>query len=1182
MEPLYVSLARRRLLVLATLGSALSACGDGSAEDGEVVAAAPSTAPPPPPPALAPPTAPPTAGLTVTTVTPAGTGQAPVAFGQVFKRGDVPAGSSLTGVQLNVKSTWPDGSAAIGIVSCLLDGVANAPSGVGLQIGRPASGPALTTADLKSRAVTATIGAGGFGSASWSGADWDAPFSTWVAGPVMSSWIYRKPIGGDAHLVAWLEVRMWVNGAIDVLPWVENGYLLVAGPTSKNAVYTFTLGGKERFSQAIDLPHHTRTPLLSGAITSHWLDAAQDLVLKHDAAYMQATGLVPTYMASVLPTATVVRSLPATFTPLQQGSWPLGMGSGGYHASIGLLPEWDVLYLTSTAAATYKGVVFNAYSAGRYPFHFRDETSTSLPNRPPRVSAHPSLTLMNPSPGWETPPAASGTQPAAWSYSHQPSAGYLAYLVTGRHYFLEELQFAASTNSLAAPWPSREKTKGIYKSTAAGAARSTAWRWRTLAQAVAATPDDDTTFKAEYQTNLKNNIDYYHGRYVAKPNNPLGFITPYSDYNGGQGGLVAAGCTTTTIIAQDGLYGAGYNLTADNQYVGWTLTISGETRTITGFVMAENKLTVSPPFSRAPASGTPYSYADGVYFEATWQQDFVTAAWGYSKDIAIGLDAATRAKLDALFEWKAKSIVGRFGTAAATEFLYRDAAPYSIAIAPSDSPDFDGGSGPWYASFGQVYAATYGGKSPADGKPPPYAALGPRTNGTDLRMWLGAEGYLANALPALAYAVRHGAPGAQVAYQRLTSASNWAEVRRGLDAEPVWAVSPAAQQVAAPTAPMALVQPAWKLGQAAGQWREIPGSSINALAPTHVARTLSGGTAVVGASSRLDAWCGLSIDTRSSKVWAAANGGHGDYYGNEVVRIDLLADAPAWVEWFAGSSGNVVDNVTGPSSDHPELARYRDGLPTSAHSYYGQQFIERHNRALRLGGSMAPYGSGWQDVEAFDVTVAKGVNGWDPLRTYPPVFGSPGWTPSIGFCACKDPATERIYVVQAPALRRFTPSTSGVGGTWDNFGNLPLALNSGALGATAVDTKRNRLLWIHGYGPNNPYTCDLASGAWTSREHPASAAKTALDALSPSLGMVYVPSLDAFLVRANAAGPTVYRIDAETLAVSYLAVSGGDGVPRGAVLTAEEGVYNRWLNVPQLRGVVYFPRANANAWFLQL
>ena len=1181
MKPARISLDRRRIVVLATLGSALTTCGEGSDGGGNAMAATPlpPTATLPPSPSLL--SAPPTEGITVTAITPAVTGPVPVTFGQVFKRGDVPAGCTLAGVQLNVKCAWPDGSASIGIVSCLLSGVAGAMSAVGLQCGTAASGPTLTTAGLRATGIAAAVGAGAFGSASWSGADWESPFRAWVTGPVMSSWIYRKPVGGDAHLVAWLEVRMWSNGAVEVLPWVENGYLLVPGPTSKSATYKFTLGGTDRFSQLIDLPHHTRTPLVSGPVTSHWLGAAQDSVVKHDPRYMQATGLVPAYMASVSPAAAVVKNLPASYTPLQQGNWPAGMGAGGYHASIGLLPEWDVLYLTSNAAATYKGVVFNAYSAGRFPCHYRDETNTQQPNRPPRISLHPNLTLMSPSPGWETPPAGSGTQPAGWGASHQPSPGYMAYLVTGRHYFLEELQFAASTNSLAAPWPSRQSAKGIYKSTAAGAARAVAWRWRTLAQAVAATPDDDTIFKAEYLANLKNNVEYYHARYVAKPNNPLGFITPYSDYNGGQGGLVSSGCTTTTIYAQDGLYGIGYNLTADDQFVGWSLTISGETRTITGFAMAENKLTVSPAFSKAPANGTPYRYADGVYFEATWMQDFVTAAWGYSKDIASGLDAPTRAKLDALFEWKAKSVVGRFGMTGSTEFLYRDAAPYSIAIAPSDAPDFDGGAGPWYSNFGEVYKATYAGKTPGGGKPPPYASPGPKAEGRDLRMWLSPEGYLANALPALAYAVKHGAQGALAAYRRLTAASNWLEFKQGLDAEPVWAVTPG-ELFQSRATPLAFARPAWNRGQAVAEWREVPGSSINALVPANIARTLSGGTAVVGPSSRLDAWCGLSIDTRTSEVWAAANGGHGDYYGNEVVKIDLMSDVPAWIEWFAGSKGNVVDNVTGPSSEHPELARYRDGLPTSAHSYYGQQFLERHNRAIRLGGSMAPYGSGWQDVEAFNVKLAKGVNGWDAPATYPPVFGSPGWTPAIGFCACKDPTTERIYVVQAPSLRRFTPSSAGVGGTWDTLSTLPGALNSGALGGTAIDTKRNRLLWIHGYGPNKPYTCDLTSGAWTAREHPASPAKAAFDTLSQSLGIVYVPHLDAFLVRGNASGPAVYRIDAESFAVSYLRVIGGELLPRGAVLTAEEGVYNRWLSVPRLQGVVYFPRSQANAWFLQL
>ncbi len=627
-----------------------------------------------------------------------------------------------------------------------------------------------------------------------------------------------------------------------------------------------------------------------------------------------------------------------------------------------------------------------------------------------------------------------------------------------------------------------------------------------------------------------------------------------------------------------GLYGAPYNLTADDQYVGWAFTLGSETRTITGYVMATETLTITPPLSAAPAVDALFWVNDGKWFESAWMQDFVTAAWGYAKDIASALDATTRAKLDALFDWKARSVVGRFGSSAGNEFLYRDGAPYTLSIAPSDKPDFDGGKGPWYSNFGQVYEATFAGKTPlaGGGKPPPYTSPGPRVDGP-LRMDLSPEAYLANAMPAIAYAVKHGAAGALAAYQRLTAASNWNEFVRGFDRQPVWAVSPGALPPAVSNA-----LPAWRAGQAVNEWREIPGSAMALSVPSNVARQTNGVKAAVGPVSRLNAWCGLSIDTRSSSVWSLANGGHGDYFGNEVLKIDLMADRPAWVEWFAGSSGDVVDAVT-PGTD-PSHARYKDGLPCSVHSYYGQQFIERHNRAVRLGGSTAPIGSAFENVEAFDVTAVKGTNAWAAAGTYGFCLGglNGGWTPAIAWGACKDPVTENLYVVIAPSVRRFTPSPTSVGGTWSVLGPLPRELNSGGMAATAVDTRRNRLLWIKGYGPNQPYTCDLASGAWTAQTHPPSEAKTALDALKPSLGMVYVPQLDAFLVRANAAGGQVLKIDAGTFVVSWLVSSGGDGVAQAQELSREENIYNRWLYVPALQGVVYFARSENNAWFLRL
>lgn len=371
--------------------------------------------------------------------------------------------------------------------------------------------------------------------------------------------------------------------------------------------------------------------------------------------------------------------------------------------------------------------------------------------------------------------------------------------------------------------------------------------------------------------------------------------------------------------------------------------------------------------------------------------------------------------------------------------------------------------------------------------------------------------------------------------------------------------------------------PAWRIGQELNSWREIAGSAMT-IAPSAEATLLDGTRAIVGPVARMNAWCGLSIDTRSAQVWSVANGGHGDYFGNEVCVLDLMRDRPEWEERFPGSSGNVVDGET-PGAD-PSHAYYRDGLPCSTHSYFGQQFLERQNRALRLGGSTAPIGSAFENVEGFDAGLLTGVNGWDPPGTFGFCLGNQngGWTPAIGWPVCKDPRTEEIYSFATPHMYRFTPSAA-IGGEWARIGSLPDELNSALLGATAIDTLRDRLLWIKGYGSRDRMVFDLRAETWS---YPGDTTLPEFLALTNSPGMIYVPALDRYLVRGHAPGPTVIAIDPETWECSTFPTTGGDGVPRGAVLSGEEGVYTRWLLAPTLGGVVYFPAADANAWFLRL
>lgn len=805
---------RRDILRLSALfvGTAsLTGCGAGSNDPlAEAPALSPAFAVPPPAPA-APAPAP---GTTLAPVSSTGSRQfnllstgtqtAPFCVGFALRKGDIPAGSGIAvsgaTAQATVKNLWPDGSAKFAVIAGTAPLTAGIAAAVSLAAGTNSSGTVLTLADLQAAmAQPVTVGCGSYGSASWSGSDWASSFQDWVSGHLMSSWVYRKAVGSDAHLVAWLEVRLFAGGAVEILPWIENGYLMVPAPTSKSATYTFTMDGTQRFSVAIDLPNHCRTPLVSGSITSHWLGTAFDIIVKHDSDYMQATGLVPAYFARTSATATSVIGVPSTYTPLQRGSFPVGMGAGGYSNSIGLLPEWDAVHLTSDALTTYKGVIFQAYSAGRYGIHYRDETATP-PHQPARVNSYAGLTIKEPSnvsnAGWDTPPITSGTQAPGWAVSHQPSVGYLAYLLTGWRYHMETVQFASSFNSLWEAWPEREGVKGLFKTTTAGATRHVAWCLRTLAQALAITPDTDLVMRIAYANQYEQNVEYYYARYIAQSHNAFGFTTPYSD-SSNVGAIVAAGATTTVIPCKPGgLGGAGFNQTQDGQYVGQTLYMGTEARTVTGYVTATETLTVSTGFTTAPMAGTVIEVRDSICFSAPWMEDFFTAVLGYTKDLSLPISGAYATKLDAFFAWKCNAIVGRLGTVAAEDFLYRDYAPYQLAYAPFDSLNgvpkndsrWNSGTGPWFANWGAIYAATFGGKTPPGGAYPAYASPGPRVDGP-LRPYMNPEFPAAEALPAIAYAVKHGMRGAEAAYQRLVTASNWNEFLAGLDAQPVWAVA---------------------------------------------------------------------------------------------------------------------------------------------------------------------------------------------------------------------------------------------------------------------------------------------------------------------------------------------------------------------------------------------------------
>lgn len=222
--------------------------------------------------------------------------------------------SCIANLRVTLKNICPDGSLKFAVIAATVALTANTHLTALASTGTAAATPASTSSPLHTPDITASVACGACGTSIWTATDWDTPFQAWVSDPQMFSSIYRKTVGANALVVAWLEVRLFAGMMIEVLPWLENGFLRMAGPTNKAAAFSFTLENGQRFNAALDLPNRCRTPRFAGATLSHWLGVAPQVAIKHDAAYLQATALVPTYRATVPADSTANKALVTNYT----------------------------------------------------------------------------------------------------------------------------------------------------------------------------------------------------------------------------------------------------------------------------------------------------------------------------------------------------------------------------------------------------------------------------------------------------------------------------------------------------------------------------------------------------------------------------------------------------------------------------------------------------------------------------------------------------------------------------------------------------------------------------------------------------------------------------------------------------------------------------------------------------
>lgn len=356
-----------------------------------------------------------------------------------------------------------------------------------------------------------------------------------------------------------------------------------------------------------------------------------------------------------------------------------------------------------------------------------------------------------------------------------------------------------------------------------------------------------------------------------------------------------------------------------------------------------------------------------------------------------------------------------------------------------------------------------------------------------------------------------------------------------------------------PPTPIPLAtNPAWIQGKPLDTWFAIPGT-IHAGSP---AAPMDDPKDIYATSNRRLAYSGMGL--RGNEIILAANGGHGDYSGNEVTSIDLSADAPAWILRSAASP-----------SPAPDVAYYSDGRPSSRHTYWSTIWNEKHNR-LMLHYSRFVYGSAvsFQASNGFDLD----TNTWDPAGTW-----------SDGYSAgCADP-DGNVYAMGVGyfTLKKWTAATD----TWSDVMTYSDAIN---VNPVTFDSKRSHLFalaWGDGQGDGSSLSAFTIAGTTKTNItfEPSVALTQFLSDMPAYAGMEYDPLNDKYYFYEGAEGRSdrVYVItpnDGATWTIDILALGAGSVTPPTAM---GSGMFNRFKYVTALHGFVAMQSGTSELFFLR-
>ncbi|MCL2092753.1 MAG: hypothetical protein FWH12_01040 [Treponema sp.] len=452
----------------------------------------------------------------------------PLSFGHVFKRGDVPSGSSVAVYyngqslpsQFDVKSTYGDGSVRHGVISLRMPQL-HAHSDHSLSLVRSSeqsNGQGLDKTAILATDVGALIDLQGPGlRADLRKAIADSPqLNYWLKGDVCTEILVRQDLSNQLNAL-W-EVRFYPTSGGSDTPYIRISHTIENINISSRGNVHYGVSIKQGNANPAEV---YSKPSFQHNHSSRWRkvfwlgEEPPEVEIRFDLPYMISTGMILPYDTSLQINEAIIATsytnwLSSNRDIMGNGDIFMYMPGGGGRSDIGMLPGWTALYLLSMDNRMREVMLGNGEMSGSIPIHYReDEYGRSFYGRTVSIDDRVSFNLIN-----YNGPAPLGDTDTPWhaDQAHQPSLVYIPYMITGDRWFLDELYYWGGYNlafdlyhrNTRGDIPGADSSYGLI----AGQLRGVAWGLRTLSDAAAMALDSDLE-KNYFRSKLINNLSWF-------------------------------------------------------------------------------------------------------------------------------------------------------------------------------------------------------------------------------------------------------------------------------------------------------------------------------------------------------------------------------------------------------------------------------------------------------------------------------------------------------------------------------------------------------------------------------------------------------------------------------------------------------------------------------------------------